>query len=108
MTTTEINPIKLDVQLTGVKMNDYLDRKIQGLIRKLQKTLPAINWIDIYLKAEPDAEIPRMVNVRVGIPGPDVVASDRGQQWKQLLRNVEKRLMRQLEKRKSLLAKAVV
>ena len=36
--------IKLDVQSAGVEMNEYLQRKIQNMIKKLRKLIPEINW----------------------------------------------------------------
>jgi len=99
--------VKLDIQTVGVKMNDYLERKIQNMIRKLKKILPEISWADFHLKTTDEATRPRTVVVRFGIPGPDVVASDSGESWKILLKNVEKRLSRQLEKRKALQGKFI-
>ena len=92
--------LKLSVQTAGIKMNDYLEWKIHGMIKKLRKQLPGINWVDIYLKTTGDEARPKTVTVRFGIPGPDVVASDSGSRWKTLLKNIEKRLIRQLGKRK--------
>lgn len=105
MNSTEKNSIKLDIQPMGVKMNAYLERKIQRLISEAKKVLPEIQWVDIYLKSGTETSQSRQVVVRLGIPGPDVVASDTGKQWKQLLKNVERRIVRQLEKRKALMSK---
>lgn len=98
--TTNYQGVKLSVQSKDVRMTAYLERKVQRLIKKLRKHLPDVNWIDIYLKKTQDASRPRTVTVRFGIPGPDIVASDSGYSWKSLLKNIEKRLIRQLEKRK--------
>ena len=92
--------IKLDIQPTGVEMNDYLRRKIHNMIKKLQKFIPEINWVAIHLKHTDEPARPRNVVVRFGVPGPDIVASDSGSHWKILLKNIEKKLVRQLEKRK--------
>ena len=106
MTSTgKNNDIKLDIQPMGVKMNAYLERKIQRLIGEAKKILPEIQWADIYLKSGTETSQPRQVVVRLGIPGTDVVASDSGKQWKLLIKNVERRIVRQLEKRKALMSK---
>lgn len=94
---------KLDLQASGVEINAYLERKIRSMIKKLKKYFPDMNWLDIYLKTTDDAARPRMVTVRFGIPGPDIVASESGLRWKILLKGVEKRIIRQLEKRKAVL-----
>ena len=95
--------MKLSVQSKGIKMNDYLEQRIQRMIKTLKKHLPEINWMDIYFKTTQDASKPKMVTMRFGIPGPDIVASDSGSRWKTLLKNIEKRIIRHLEKRKPLL-----
>ena len=92
--------LKLSIQASGININEYIVRKIDGMIKKLRKHLPGIDWIDIYLKTTQDASRPIMATVRFGVPGPDVVASDSGSSWKTLLKNIEKRIMRQVEKRK--------
>ena len=97
--------MKLDIQTTDVKTNDYLEQKIHNLIKKLQIFRPDINWMDIYLKSNDDIARPRTVVVRLGIPGGDFHATDTGERWKMILKNVEKRLIRQIEKRRGLLLK---
>ena len=93
---------KLDIQAAGVNMNNYLHRKIRNMITKLKKHFPDINFVDVYLKTNEASAKPCTVLVRFGIPGPDLVASDSGERWKIILKNVEKRLARQLKKRKAL------
>lgn len=99
------DPIKIDLQTTGVELNQYLERKIHGMIKKLKHLLPRAGTIDIYLRYNNEQPAsPRNITVRFGVPGPDVVASDSGGRWKTVLKNVEKKLLRQLEKRKAALA----
>lgn len=94
--------IKLDVQTKGVEMNDYLRQKLHNTVKKLKSYLPESSSIDIYLKSVAEQAVnPRSLVIRFGIPGPDIVASDSGHRWKLMLKNVEKRLLRQLEKRKA-------
>ena len=93
--------IKVDIQTVGVDMNQYLLRKIGLMTKKLRNLLPQAGSIDVYLKQDAEQPAsPRNVTVRFGVPGPDVVASDSGLRWKIVLKNVEKKLLRQLEKRK--------
>lgn len=94
--------LKVDIQTIGVEMNHYLQRKVEAMTRKLKSLLPQAGTIDVYLKHDTDQpDRPRNVTVRFGVPGPDVVASDSGRRWKIVLKNVEKKLVRQLEKRKA-------
>lgn len=93
--------IKLDVQVIDVRMNDFLKRKIQNMIDKLETLRPGISWMDIYLKKNEEGQNPHTVLVRFGAAGTDFTASDSGQRWKLLLKNVEKRLISQMEKKKA-------
>jgi len=95
--------IRMDVQTVGIEMNDFLQQQITRMVRKLRGLLPEVNWIDIYIKNSVGQSVaPRQVSVRFGIPGPDIVASDRGKSWKSLLKNVERKLIRQWNKRKTI------
>lgn len=100
--------MKLDIQTIGVDMNEYLEKKIQNMIKKLKKVLPEVNWMDVYLKTNEESVNARTVVLRFGIPGADIVVSDSGNRWKTLLKNVEKRVIRQLEKRKALLNRTAI
>jgi putative sigma-54 modulation protein len=56
--------------------------------------------VDVYFKKESaHSTANRTLSVRVGIPGNDVFASDSGNSWIALLKSVEEKLRRQLEKR---------
>ena len=92
--------IKINIQPTGTKLNDYLLRKIRNMIKKSKNLFPGINWMDVYLNENDDPVNPRRLVIRFGVPGPDIVVSDSGSRWKTLIRNAEKRMSRQLEKRK--------
>ena len=94
--------IALDIQAPGVEINNYLERKIRNMIKKLKTLVPGVSSMDLYLKSTGEPEKPKTVVARLGIAGPDLVVSDSGHRWKILLKNVEKRLIRQLEKRKAL------
>jgi putative sigma-54 modulation protein len=93
----------MDVQTINIEMDRFLEQKIRSMIKKLKGLLPAANWIAIHLKKSVhQASYPGKVSVRLGIPGPDIIASDSGYNWKTMLKNVEKKLIRQLNKKKRL------
>jgi ribosome-associated translation inhibitor RaiA len=98
----QIDGIKTDIQTVGIEMNKYLHLRIQNLIKRLKNIVPDINWIDVYLKTTNNRLVHlRKVNIRVGIPGQDLIASDVGYTWRYILKSIEKKLKRQLEKRKA-------
>lgn len=85
--------IKLDIQTDGVQMNDYLQGRVNNMIKRLRNKIPNISTLDIHLKANEDPARPRTVLVRFAVPGKELVATDTGERWKILLRNIEKRLV---------------
>jgi ribosome-associated translation inhibitor RaiA len=95
--------VKIDIQTIGIEMNRFLQQRIKNMLQKLKEFLPGVNWIDVHLKNSPKQLIHRKeLSVRFGIPGPDIIASDAGYSWKAMLKNVEKKLIRQLNKRKAI------
>jgi ribosome-associated translation inhibitor RaiA len=93
--------IKIDLKAAGVFLNQYLVNKILMLIKKLKHLFPQANSIDICLKNETEQSTqPKIITVRFGKPGPEIIASESGGRWEVMLKNLEKKLVRQLQKEK--------
>ena len=98
--TEQFEGIRMDIQAVDITINDGLQQKIRDMIKRLQRHISEINWVDVYFKKESSQSTDmRTVSVRLGIPGNDVFASDSGNHWSELLKNVEEKLRRQLRKR---------
>ena len=98
--------VKTDVQIIGFEMNDFINEKIEQLIRKVKKLAPSVNWVDMYFTyTQKQSTCLRKFRIRFAVPGPDLVAYDTGHNWKTILKNVEKKLIRQVIKRKTLTEK---
>jgi putative sigma-54 modulation protein len=83
----------MDVQAVDINISKTLHQRIREMIVRLRRHISEINWIDIYLKREiAYSTANRTLSVRVGIPGNDVFASDSGNNWMTLLKNVEEKL----------------
>ncbi len=98
--TENFEGIKMDVQAVDISISNTLQQRIRKMIARLRRHISEVNWVDVYFKKEnqhPTAN--RTVSVRVGIPGNDAFASDSGDNWMALLKNVEEKLRRQLKKR---------
>jgi putative sigma-54 modulation protein len=92
--------IKLDIQTVDLTVSDEIQQNIRTMIKRLQRHISEINWVDIYFKKESGQSTDiRTVSFRLGIPGNDAFATDSGDQWIVLLKNVEQKLRRQLRKR---------
>ena len=94
--------LTVDIKPIGVKVNDYLLNKVENMIKNLKKAVPELSWMDVHLKENEEEFNSRNIVVHFGVPGTDIVASDSGDRWKTVIKNIEKRLIRQLEKRKVL------
>lgn len=98
--TENLNGVKLDVQTVDVTLEDKVKERLRNLISLLAKRYPELTHADIYLEDKGHkATNPKSVSVRLGVPGKDPFASDSGDNFVTLLSAVEKKLLRQLEKR---------
>jgi putative sigma-54 modulation protein len=98
--TENFEGIKMDVQAVGVNIGNTLQLRVRKMIARLRRHISEVNWVDVHFKREggnPTGN--RILSIRLGIPGNDVFASGSGDSWMVLLKNVEEKLRRQLEKR---------
>lgn len=98
--TENYEGIKIDVQAVDITISDDIQQNIRNAINKFKRHAKKIDSVDVYFKEEAThATDSKKVSMRVGIPGNDAFAEDSGDNWYELLKNVEEKLKRQLEKR---------
>jgi putative sigma-54 modulation protein len=99
--TENFEGIKLDVQAGDIDINDNIQQEIRAVIGRLKRHVAQVNFVDVYFtdKREKTTDA-KQVGIRFGIPGNDPYASDSGDNWMELLKNVEEKLRRQLTKTK--------
>ena len=98
--TENFEGIKMDIQAVDVTVSDKLQQSIRAMIVRLRRHISEVNWVDVYFRKLRKHSIDkRTISVRLGIPGNDAFASGSGRNWIPLLKNVEEKLRRQLEKR---------
>jgi len=99
--TADFDGIKLDIQTVNATISSEVKLQIRRMIRRLKRHVSEINWINISLRRNANQSTNnRTVGVRLGIPENDVFASASGLQWKFLLKRIEERLKKQLQRRK--------
>lgn len=98
--TENFEGIKLDVQAGDIDVSDKLQEEIRAAIGRLKRHISEVNFVDVYFtdKREKTTDA-KKVGIRFGIPGNDAYASDSGDNWMELLKNVEEKLRKQLQKR---------
>lgn len=98
--TEHFEGIKLDVQAVDIEISDSIQQSVRDTISKIKRHMKKIDSVDVYFKEEAKQSTnQKSVRMRVGIPGNDVFAQDEGDNWYELLKNVEDKLKRQLDKR---------
>ncbi len=98
--TENFEGIKLDVQAVDITISDNIQQEIRDMITRLRRHVSQVNWVDVYFNQETGKSTEqRSVSVRFGIPGSDAFASDSGDNWYALLKSVEEKVRRQLEKK---------
>lgn len=99
--TENYRGIKIDVQSVNLDIDNSVQEEIRASIDKLSKFTQDINAVDVYFKTEGrGGTAQHVVGMRVGIPGPDVFAEDKGAHWVPLLKDVVDKLVKQLKKNK--------
>lgn len=98
--TESFEGIKLDVQAGDIDISDDVQQEIRDVIGRLKRHVPKVNFVDVYFTDKSEkATDAKNVGIRIGVTGNDAYASDSGDNWMELLRNVEEKLRRQLQKR---------
>lgn len=97
--TEDFEGVKIDVQAGDITVSDDLQQEIRDAVGRLKRHVSEVNFVDVYFtdKSEKSTDT-KSVGIRFGIPGSDAYASDSGDSWMELLRNVEEKLRRQLNK----------
>ena len=98
--TENFEGIKMDVQAVDISISDDVQQAIRDMMVRLRRHISEVNWVDVYFNEKSGKSTDqRTVSVRFGIPGNDAFASDSGDNWMALLKSVEEKLRRQLEKK---------
>lgn len=98
--TENFEGIKLDVQAGDIEISDDVQQEIRAAIGRLKRHISEVNFVDVYFTDKSDKTTDaKSVGIRFGIPGSDAYASDSGDNWMELLKNVEEKLRRQLQKK---------
>ncbi len=104
MTHTQIiQNVPIYIHTNGTEMNNYLSEKANRMGIAITELTDEIVKIDLRLTESPEqVTSPRKLSVLVTLNGAELTASDSGKQWKMLFKHVEKRITRQIAKRKEL------
>lgn len=98
--TENFEGIKLDVQAVDFTPEKTVEERIRKMLSYLTRfSSGKIVYASIYLEDKPGKSTnQRSVKVQLGVPGPDIIASDKGDNFMALLASVEDKLTRQLKK----------
>lgn len=98
--TENFEGIKLDVQAVDIAIDEQIQQRIRDILTRLLRRTDKINFADVYLEDKKGKlSDPKKVSIRLGIPGPDVFASEYGDSFPGLLDSVARKLEQQLERR---------
>jgi putative sigma-54 modulation protein len=97
--TENFEGINLDIQAGDIDLSDEIQQEIRDIIGRLKRHISQVNFVDVYFTNKSGKSTDaKNVGIRFGIPGNDAYASDSGDNWMELLKNVEEKLRRQLQK----------
>ncbi len=99
--TENYRGIKIDVQSPNLDISEAVQQEIRSSIDKLSRFATNINALDVYFKSEGQGGTSIFtLGMRVGIPGPDVFADEKGDNWIGMLKSVTDKNIRQIQKSK--------
>ncbi|MCH7411699.1 HPF/RaiA family ribosome-associated protein [Belliella sp. DSM 111904] len=99
--TENYKGVKIDVQSPSLDVSQEVQAEIRASIDKLSRFTQNINALDVYFNAEGNgSKATTTIGMRVGVPGPDVFAEEKGEQWIGMLKSVTDKNIRQLQKGK--------
>ncbi|SIT15800.1 HPF/RaiA family ribosome-associated protein [Belliella pelovolcani] len=99
--TENYKGVKIDVQSPNLDVSESVQAEIRASIDKLSRFTSNINALDVYFKAEGQGgTATTTIGMRVGVPGPDVFAEEKGENWIGMLKSVTDKNIRQLQKDK--------
>jgi putative sigma-54 modulation protein len=91
--------IKLGIQSGDIQLNKSVHESIRNMIDRLEKHAGTINFADVYLTMEANANTnDKFVKVRLGVPGHDAFAEDTGEYWETTIKSVTEKIEKQLRK----------
>lgn len=94
-----LKEFSIHIHAREVKITDDIKRRLSYMAERLKAIAAGIERMDVYIiETGSQMTSPRTVKVSLKLPGADLQSSDSGKQWKALIKHVEKRLARQLEK----------
>lgn len=98
--TEEFENIKLEIQTVKFDADEALLERVRSLISYLKRfSSNRIIYASVFLEdKQGKLSDQKQVKVLLGVPGPDIVASDRGENFFALINNVREKLIVQLKK----------
>jgi len=98
--TENYKGIKVDVQSPNTDISDAVQQEIRAALDKISRFTSNINAADFYFKVDGSNNAAlSSVSIRLGVPGPDVFAEEKGDNWISLIKAVSDKLIRQLQKK---------
>ena len=99
--TENYRGIKIDVQAPHLDVSVAVQQELRASIDKLSRFTDNINAVDLYLNKEGNGGTSAVIlGMRVGIPGPDVFAEEKGENQIGMLKAVTDKNIRQIQKTK--------
>lgn len=97
--TENFEGIKLDVQAVDFTPEKQVEERIRKMISHLKRFSSEIVYITIHLEDKGSKSTEqKSAKVILGVPGPDIIASEKGDNFMAMLANIEEKLSRQLKK----------
>ncbi|HEV7348096.1 HPF/RaiA family ribosome-associated protein [Telluribacter sp.] len=95
-----IEGIRLDIQAVDFELDDSFLGRIEAALARIRRFYSGdIVYADFYLKRETSHSVnEKSLHIKLGIPGRDPFAAEKGDDWGQLLKNATEQIIKQVQK----------
>ena len=95
-----IEGIRLDIQAINFELDESFLKRIESALDRIRRFHSGdIIYADFYLKKEPNQSTnDKSVHIKIGIPGRDPFAAEKGSDWAQLLKDTTEQVIKQIQK----------
>jgi ribosome-associated translation inhibitor RaiA len=95
-----IEGIRLDIQAVDFELDESFLNRIEASIARIRRFYSGdIIYADFYLKRETNHSVnEKSLHIKLGIPGQDPFAAEKGDDWGVLLKDATEQIIRQVQK----------
>ncbi|WP_247233962.1 HPF/RaiA family ribosome-associated protein [Telluribacter sp. SYSU D00476] len=97
---TNIDGVQLEIHAIDFELDESFLNRIEAAVARIRRFSSVdVIYATFFLRREPNQSTnDKSVHIKVGIPGRDPFAAEKGSDWLQLLKNATEQVIKQIQK----------